>query len=128
MNRRAADLLTRVRDAASRLSGYHVQGKLFRKYALMFVAVVAVALLTNGAFEMWFSYQEHEAALGRIQREQAEAAAAKIAQFIEEIKNQLGWTTQLPWTATTVENRRLDALRLLRQVPAITELAQLDSN
>ncbi|MBO0756103.1 MAG: HAMP domain-containing protein, partial [Bradyrhizobiaceae bacterium] len=44
------------------------------------------------------------------------------------IKNQLGWTTQLPWTATTVENRRLDALRLLRQVPAITELAQLDSD
>ena len=34
---------------------------------------------------------------------------------------------QLPWSAGTLEPRRFDALRLLRQVPAITELAQLDS-
>ena len=39
------------------------------------------------------------------QREQAEAAAAKITQFIKEIENQLGWTTQLPWSAGTVEAR-----------------------
>jgi signal transduction histidine kinase len=39
----------------------------------------------------------------------------------------LGWTTQLPWSAGSLENRRFDALRLLRQVPAITELAQIDS-
>jgi signal transduction histidine kinase/CheY-like chemotaxis protein len=126
MNRRPAELLTRLRDAASRVGGYYVQGRLFRKYISLFVAVVAVALLTNGAFEVGFSYQEHKASLGRIQREQAEAAAAKIAQFIEDIKSQLGWTTQLPWTATFLENRRFDAQRLLRQVPAITEIAQLD--
>jgi hypothetical protein len=35
----------------------------------------------------------------RIQHEQAEAAAAKIGQFIKEIESQLGWTTQLPWSA-----------------------------
>ena len=63
----------------------------------------------------------------RIQREQAEAAAAKISQFIKEIESQIGWTTQLPWSAGTIEQRRFDGLRLLRQVPAITELAQLDS-
>ena len=34
---------------------------------------------------------------------------------------------QLPWSASTLEQRRFDALRLLRQVPAITELSQLDS-
>ena len=50
----------------------------------------------------------------------------KIGQFIKEIESQLGWTTQLPWSASTLEQRRFDALRLLRQVPAITELAQLD--
>src|SRR6185437_2223398 len=63
----------------------------------------------------------------RIQQEQAEAAAAKISQFIKEIESQLGWTTQLPWSASSLESRRFDALRLLRQVPAITELAQVDS-
>jgi signal transduction histidine kinase len=105
-----------------------VRGRLFRKYVSFFVAAIALALLLNGASEIWFSYQEHKASLIRIQREQAEAAAAKIGQFIREIESQIGWTTQLPWAAGALEQRRFDALRLLRQVPAITELAQLDAS
>jgi signal transduction histidine kinase len=103
------------------------RSRLFTKYVALFVAVVGVALLSNGIFEVFFYYREHKAALIRIQHEQAEAAAAKISQFIKEIENQLGWTTQLPWSAGSIEQRRFDALRLLRQVPAITELAQVDS-
>ena len=99
---------------------------LFPKYVSLFFAVIVVALLTNGLFEVWFSNQEHKAWQVRIQREQAEAAAAKIGQFLREIEAQVGWTTQLPWSADTQDQRRLDALRLLRQVPAITELSQLD--
>ena len=101
---------------------------LFTKYVALFVAVVCVALLSNGIFDVYFYYQEHKASLIRIQREQAEAAAAKIGQFVKEIESQLGWTTQLPWSAGSIEQRRFDALRLLRQVPAITELAQLDAS
>jgi signal transduction histidine kinase/CheY-like chemotaxis protein len=101
--------------------------RLFTKYVALFVAVVCVALLSNGIFDVFFYYQEHKTSLIRIQREQAEAAAAKIGQFIKEIESQLGWTTQLPWSAGSIEQRRFDALRLLRQVPAITELAQLDA-
>ena len=101
---------------------------LFTKYVALFVAVVCVALLSNGIFDVYFYYKEHKASLIRIQREQAEAAAAKIGQFIKEIESQLGWTTQLPWSAGSIEQRRFDALRLLRQVPAITELAQLDAS
>ena len=101
--------------------------RLFSKYVSLFVAVVTIALLSNGIFDVLFYYQEHKASLIRIQREQAEAAAAKIGQFIKEIESQLGWTTQLPWSAGSIEQRRFDALRLLRQVPAITELAQLDA-
>src|ERR1700760_2639001 len=104
-----------------------VRSRLFTKYVALFVAVVAVALLSNGTFEVIFYYREHKAALIRIQQEQAEAAAAKISQFIKEIESQLGWTTQLPWSAASLESRRFDALRLLRQVPAITELAQVDA-
>jgi autotransporter passenger strand-loop-strand repeat protein len=102
-------------------------GPLFRKYVGLFLAVVCVALLSNGLFEIIFSYREHTDALVRIQREQAEGAAEKISQFIREIENQMGWTTQLTWSASTIEQRRFDGLRLLRQVPAITELARLDS-
>jgi len=105
-----------------------LRGRLFVKYVTLIVAVVSIALLTNGLFEIWFSYQEHKASLVRIQHEQAQSAAAKISQFIKEIENQVGWTTQLPWSVGTIEQRRFDALRLLRQVPAITEIAEVDAS
>ena len=113
--------------AAKSSAGTRFRSRLFTKYVALFVAVVVVALLSNGIFEVYFYYREHKAALIRIQHEQAEAAAAKIGQFIKEIEGQLGWTTQLPWSAGSIEQRRFDALRLLKQVPAITELAQVDS-
>ncbi len=103
-----------------------MRSRLFRKYVLLFVAVVSLALITHAAFDVWVSYNEDKASFIRLQREQAEAAAGKIGQFIAEIESQLGWTTQLPWSAATLEERRFDALRLLRQVPAITELAEVD--
>jgi signal transduction histidine kinase/CheY-like chemotaxis protein len=125
MNDRPNNPLARLAQA----SGWRqINGPLFRKYVALFLAVVSVVLLTNVLFEVAFAYQEQKASLIRIQREQAEAAAAKIEQFIKEIESQVGWTTQLPWSAGTIDQRRFDGLRLLRQVPAITELAQLDSS
>src|SRR6516164_6448347 len=102
-------------------------GRLFRKYAAIFVGAVCLALLTNGAFEMWFSYQELKALLVQVQRGQAESAASRISQFVEEIEAQIAWVTPLPWNAVTLEEWRFDAVRLLRQVPAVTEVAQLDA-
>ena len=125
MTDHAAPLQAEASDAAVPRK---VRSRLFLKYAGLFVAVVCVALLTNGVFEIWVSYREHKDALIEIQHEQAESAAAKIGQFIKEIESQVGWTTQLLWSAGTIEQRRFDALRLLRQVPAITELAQVDAS
>src|SRR5262245_16368286 len=65
--------------------------------------------------------------IARILRLQAEGVASRISAFISGIESQMGWTTQLPWTTGSIEQRRFDALRLLRQVPAVTELAQLDA-
>ena len=53
---------------------------------------------------------------------------AKIQGFLDGIANQLGWLVQLPWTDEPDERRRIDALRLLRQVPAIVSLTLLDGN
>ena len=82
--------------AASAASASILRSRLFFKYIALFVAVVSLALIANGAFEVWFSYQEQKTSLVRIQREQAQAAAGKIGQFIQEIESQVGWTTQLP--------------------------------
>ncbi len=114
---------------AARASGPSIlRSRLFIKYVALFVSVVVLALLANGAFEVWFSFQEQKSSLINIQHQQAKAAADKIEEFVTQIQSQLGWTTQLPWTSGTLDQRRFDALRLLRQVPAITELAQIDAS
>jgi signal transduction histidine kinase len=125
--RPARGLAERLGGGASGAGASIVRTRLFIKYVALFVTVVVLALIANGAFEVWFSYQEQKASLIKIQHEQANAAADKIEEFITQIESQVGWTTQLPWSDGTLEQRRFDALRLLRQVPAITELAQIDS-
>ena len=54
-----------------------------------------------------------------LQREKALGAASRIESYIKEIERQIGWTTQpqLVAPAAALEQRRLDYLRLLRQVP-----------
>ncbi len=121
-------LLDRLGALAPASGASIVRSRLFIKYVTLFVGVVGLALAANGAFDVYFSYQEQKSALVRIQREQAESAAGKIGQFVSEIESQVGWTTQLPWSSGTLEQRRFDALRLLRQVLAITELAEIDSS
>ena len=100
---------------------------LFRKYLLWFIGLVSAALLINAGIEVAFSYRENQVMLARLQGEKADAAAQRIAQFIGEIERQVGWTTQGQWAAGSVDQRRFDYVRLLRQVPAITELRQLDA-
>jgi len=103
-----------------------VRRTLFWKYVVLFTLVTSAAFVLDGLVDIWLTFRDHRAALVRIQREQAISAASKITQFIDEIEAQLGWTTHLSWGTTTLEQRALDGRRLLRQVPAIAELALID--
>jgi signal transduction histidine kinase/CheY-like chemotaxis protein len=103
-----------------------LRSRLFRKYVTLFVLAVWGALFAGGALNIWMAYRDQTASLIHVQHEQADAAAGKISQFIRDIEAQLGWTTQLPWADYALSEQRFDALRLLRLIPAITELARLD--
>lgn len=92
----------------------------------MFVAVVSLALAINGASDIWFSYQAQKALLFRIQRAQAKSAADKISQFVNEVTAGLAWETQLSWSDSSLSEWQFDAVRLLHQVPALSEIVQLD--
>jgi GAF domain-containing protein/HAMP domain-containing protein len=100
--------------------------RLFAKYAFALVGLVSLVLLINGSLDVWFSYDEARDAAIRLQREKADAAAQRIEEFIAEIEKQIGWTTATQWASSPIEQRRFDYGRLQRQVPAITELIQLD--
>jgi signal transduction histidine kinase len=102
------------------------RSRLLGKYVLAFVGLVGVVLTASTALDAWLTYQQAKEAAVRLQAEKAAAAAQRIEGFIAEIERQIGWTTHAQWAAGTVEQRRFDYIRLLRQVPAITELVQLD--
>jgi signal transduction histidine kinase len=102
--------------------------RLLWKYVVFFSLLVTGALLANGAIETYFSYQENKEALAAVQREKAQAAAARIEGFVLEIERQMGWVTQpRAAAAAPVEQRRFDFFRLQRQVPAITEISYIDA-
>jgi len=101
---------------------------LFRKYLVLFTSFVSGALLASGATELYFSYGEILDGLEALQREKAVGAAARIEAFVKEIERQVGWASQPALGSdATVEQRRLDYLRLLRQAPAVTEVSHLDA-
>ncbi len=105
------------------------RGRLARKYFAIMVALVTGALLVSAGVQIYYAYNESKAALVALQREKAGSAASKIESFVREIELQLVWTTQplLVPAAAAIEQRRLDAVRLQKQVLAITEVSHLDA-
>ncbi len=99
--------------------------RLTLKFALAFIGLVTLVLLINGAVNVWLSYEEAKRATVRAQREKAQAAAERIDLFVSGIEQQIGWTTRADWARTSSEQRRYDFIRLLRQVPAITQLVHV---
>jgi signal transduction histidine kinase/CheY-like chemotaxis protein len=121
------------------------RGRLFRKYVAVFLVLVGGVLMASSLVELYFSYQETKRAIIRVERAKAVAAAARIEQFVKEIERQVRETTQAasddPAAAQVgrgklafraglgtalAEQRELDFLRLLRNVPAVTEIRHLD--
>jgi hypothetical protein len=101
------------------------RSSLFRKYAVYFVVLVTTALVGSGLVGLYFTYQENKAAALNLQSEKAAAAAVRIEAYVNEIVHQLGWM-HLPLIETSLEQRRIEYLKLLRQVPAITDVALVD--
>jgi hypothetical protein len=109
------------------------RGRIFRKYALIVVLVVAGALITSGATQTYFAYQENKEQLGGVQREKAVTAAIYIQQFVQGTLQSIEGAVPPPWLgaaspATTCPDpdRRQEYLALLRRVSAITEVGYID--
>jgi signal transduction histidine kinase len=105
------------------------QGPLFHKYFAYFILLVSGVLLASEATGLYFAYRETRASLLTLQREKALGAAVRIEQFATDIKRQIGWTIlPHPGGGSTLEQRYLELLKLLRQVPAITTASWLDAS
>ncbi|MDU0340232.1 ATP-binding protein [Bosea rubneri] len=87
---------------------------------------ICLALGLSTAVSTYFAFSDQRALVVRVQQEQARAAAQRIGAFVADIMHQLDWVAQSGAGDNSAEERRLDGLRLLRQVPAILELRQID--
>ena len=96
------------------------------KFAAALIGLVVLVLLVNGAINTWLAYDQIRRAALMVEEEKASSAAVRVGEFLTEIVNQLGWTTGAEWRHAQSAQQRYDFVRLLRQVPAITELSYLD--
>ncbi|MGA7325595.1 MAG: ATP-binding protein [Rhodomicrobium sp.] len=119
--------MMRLRDWCAKAYPSPIRSRIFGKYVALFVTVVCLALAAHGFFEAWFFYRDHKALLAGNQREQAAAAAEKISEFVLRVTSELGWLSQFTSSGASRGQQYLDSLRLLRQVPAITEITQIDT-
>ena len=87
--------------------------RLFRKYVVIVVGLVTGAVVSSGAVEAYFAFQDNEASLVQIQREKASAATAAIEQFIDGLKRDVG--TTLHPVEVPIDRRYADFLRVLDQ-------------
>ena len=97
------------------------RSRLFRKYALLLVSLLSIVLVTGSLIEMYFSYRANKQSLIRIQKGEAQIAAAKIEEFITEVERHVELIAESQWDVQ-LEQRTLDYLLLLRQVPGATSV------
>jgi len=114
-------------SASARLPRRTSRGRLFRKYLLLIMSLVTIALLASGGISVYFTDQETKASLASLQHEKALAAASRIEQYIARIEQQLAYAALPQLDASDVELRRIEFLKLLRQAPEVTDISQLDA-
>lgn len=100
------------------------------RYAASFAALVTIALLGSGLLQLSLAYQQNQAALALIQKEQAAAAADRIQRFAVDVGRDLT-RANAPVRSSGqegIEERRIGYLRLLREAPPIAAVSYLDGS
>jgi adenylate cyclase len=115
-------------SSSDRLRVIRPRRSLFLKYFVTLFVAVVVPLILGAISEAWFGYRDQRLHLNEVLQAESRSAADKIETFIEGIRDQIGWVVQFPWTEGENDRRRIDALRLLQQVPAIVSIALVDQN
>jgi signal transduction histidine kinase/DNA-binding response OmpR family regulator len=104
------------------------RGRLLRKYVVVLLLLVGGVLALSSLTELYFTYREAMHALAQIQHEKAVTAATRIEQFVTEVERQLRGTVLTAFTDPVAARaqREEDYLRLLRNVPAITDIRHVN--
>jgi signal transduction histidine kinase/ActR/RegA family two-component response regulator len=101
---------------------------LSRKYAVLVGGLVVGALFLAGIIQAYFSYRDSRAAVSALTEEKALATALRIDDYVKSVVDQVAWVT-MPLRDENEQallQRRFEYRNLLKQVPAVTDIRQLD--
>ena len=93
------------------------------------MVLVGGALLTSGAIDLFFSYQDLRHALSNVERQRAVSAAVMIERFINEIEQQIqdAAKSPQPLSSAGLSQRRVNYASLLKHIPAVTDIFYIDA-
>ncbi|MFQ5684528.1 MAG: ATP-binding protein [Candidatus Binatia bacterium] len=104
--------------------------RLLRRTFVIALLLISGGLITSGAIELYFRYQESVEGIRSLEQEMAQGAAFKIEQFVNEIEKTMLASTQTREIVNTGLNRayRFELIKLIKNAPAITEVSAIDSD
>jgi signal transduction histidine kinase/HAMP domain-containing protein len=104
------------------------RGRLVRNYFFIFVTLIGGGMILSGLTEIYFRSYETREQIGILQGETANAALAKIAQYILTIEGQMRSTSLSQQVAEQgfAPANKFELMKLLYVAPAITEAAAID--
>jgi signal transduction histidine kinase/DNA-binding response OmpR family regulator len=124
-----------------------IRRSLFWKYLVVILLLVGGVLVVSSLVELRFSHEEIKREIVALEHEKAIAAANQIGEFVTSIEHAVRGTlspnaddavkvssggsrggTAVSMASAIAEQRQIEFVRLLRNLPAISEIRQLDSS
>lgn len=96
------------------------------KVAAAIIGVAASVLIVAGGLGVRMFVDAQVKTITALHQLQAETAAAGILRFVDDLESHLRWLITPSWTSFNEDDRRVDALRTLRALPAVSTLRLLD--
>lgn len=100
---------------------------LLRYTGFVFVASAAV-LGASWFLASWIVWREQRQLVAEAQVLRLRTASERIRNFLQETEGRLRFLVSAPWLARDDEERRIDAIRVLRDTPAVSELTLIDAS
>src|SRR5258706_15954506 len=100
-----------------------------RRYFWFLAGFVTLLLLITSAPEVYYAYGENKAQIAALQLSDARLVANRISNFLDRQEQQLLEVDALPWESGVLndEGRVYEYGRLMKMVPAITEVGHVDA-
>ena len=101
---------------------------MFRKYALVFVGLVAGSLLVSDLIQAYLSYRDKNQSVLSSAQDSATAAASTIERFMAEATAQFGGMVQYAPASLSEDQRKTQFQSFLATHPSFTEIRYLDAS